>query len=237
MATSFLKVILSQTWDTAGCLYSHIPELIVLSDCKYLVRRENHFVELILVRVQAVLALSWQNTLLAASSQPGAQQRRCTASLLCFTVQRSPKDNSVIQICPFLGIPVAESCCMRQCVWPVSPEDLICFCRQSCSGLDLLFPYTGNCCNTANILGHHLWFFLYLVCVFENEGYSLSDQAGYKGYRQLGLCLLVLYLIFKCESVTALSPYFLWSCIHKRALNFIHQNPKHLFPPLKTGSL
>lgn len=81
--------------------------------------------ELILVRVQAVLTFSWQNTLLAAHSQPETEQRRCIVPLLCVSVQRSPKDTWAIQICPFLGLPVAESCYVRRCVRPALREDLI----------------------------------------------------------------------------------------------------------------
>lgn len=56
----------------------------------------------------------------------------------------------------------------------------------------------------------------------------------------LGLHLLFLSHVFIRRSVTASSPYFLWSCAHKRVLSFIHppSTPNHhLFLPLKTGLL
>lgn len=54
----------------------------------------------------------------------------------------------------------------------------------------------------------------------------------------LGLHLLLSH-VFICRSVTASSPYFLWSCIHKRVLSFIHPplTNHHLFLPQKTGLL
>lgn len=187
--------------------------------------------ELILDRVQAVLTLSWQNPLLAAHSQPGEEQRRCTASLLVSVSRRllrtHKQSKSVLSSALQKLKVVAWGEVQRQHhlrIW---------FWRQSSSGLDLWLPHIGsstwNCCSIVNILGHHLWFFV-PFSMLANEDYSLSDQAGYE---QLGLHLLVLYHIFKCRSVT----YFLWSCIHKRALSFSHHNLKHLFLPLKTGSL
>lgn len=194
--------------------------------------------ELILGRVQPVLAFPRQCHRLAARSQPWAGQRRHTASLLCVSAQRPLKPTEAIQICLFLGSPSSwKKDVLQGGVWG-QHHLRIWFCRQSSPGLDLWFPHAGlsagSCCNTDNILGHYLWLFV-PFCTFSNEdcAHYLTELIT----SQLGLHFPVLSHIFVCRSVIALLPYFIWSFIHKRALSFIHHQPNHLFLPLKTGLL
>lgn len=187
-----------------------------------------------LILVQTMLPSPHQRHRPAAPSQP-AQTHSVFAPCQRPEASKGHWSNPHLSF-PQLTQQLEERCSARWCVRPASPEDLVL--QTELSG----FGFMVSTCWLASMMllqhsqypGFCLWLFV-PFCTFSNE--DCAHRQTKLITSQLGLHLLVLSSIFMCRSVIAFLPYFVWSCIHKRALSFIYHHLNHLFLLLKTGLL